>query len=331
MSISFGSSRRGPRARPVRDGGCCTPERGKTSAKNATASPVLATATSHARNCVAVPGGKALLGTAHPLIAEDCEGPPAKRRVRDLWWEQGAISVGQFRRFVLSTGYVTVAERYGWSFVFYTHVPGGAEGTLGVDGLEWWRRIDGATWAKPTGPDGPDPEDDMPATHVAHEDAAAFAAWAGGRLPREAEWEHAARGGLCDVRYPWGNREPDDRDFMPCNIWQGTFPQEDTGADGFAGPAPVLNFEPNGYGLHNMVGNVWEWTAEPFRVRSASRTAQAVNRQAKGRKLLKGGSFLCHRSYCHRYRIAARTGNTPDSTSGHTGFRVVYDRPSQAG
>lgn len=273
-----------------------------------------------------MPGGAALLGTDAPLISEDCEGPLVKKRVRHLWWERGAISIGQFKAFVQATGYVTVAEQFGWTFVFHTHLPGGAVGTLGIDGLEWWRRIDGANWAYPVGPDGPEAHADMPATHIAHTDATAFASWAGGRLPKEAEWEHAARGGLEDVRYPWGDAEPDDTGFQPCNIWQGEFPSHDTGADGYAGPAPVISFDPNGYGLYQMVGNVWEWTADPFRVRSSTKAARALNAQARGQRLLKGGSFLCHRSYCHRYRIAARSGNTPESTSAHTGFRIVYDR-----
>lgn len=251
--------------------------------------------------------------------------------MKDLWWEREATSVAQFRRFVEATGYVTVAERFGWSFVFHSHVPGGAEGTLGNDGLEWWRRIDGANWHHPLGPDGASRQDDRPVTHVAHPDAEAFARWAGGRLPSEAEWEHAARGGLGDVRYPWGDREPNDTDFFPCNIWQGRFPDEDKAMDGFDGLAPVTSMAPNGYGLHHMVGNVWEWTAAPFRLRSSSTAARKRNRQLKGQRLLKGGSFLCHRSYCHRYRIAARTGNTPDSTSEHTGFRVVYDHAPQSG
>lgn len=273
-----------------------------------------------------MPGGKAIVGTADPLIALDGEGPARAKRVNKLWWERGAICVAQFQRFVRDTGYQTLAERFGWSFVFYSHVPDGPEKTLGIDGQEWWRKLHGASWIRPQGPDAPVAEDDMPVVHIAFPDAVAFARWAGGRLPHEAEWEHAARGGLGDVRYPWGDAEPDDTSFLPCNIWQGTFPTRDTGADGFAGPAPAKSFPANGYGLHNMVGNVWEWTADPFRVRSNTRAARTINDQARGQRLLKGGSFLCHRSYCHRYRIAARTGNTPDSTSGHTGFRVVYDR-----
>ncbi len=310
---------------------CCTPSRDGTEISPASTTPVDRHSATHARNCVAVPGGRALVGTKKPLLAADGEGPLVTQRVRDLWWERGATSIGQFRRFVDATGYVTLAERYGWSFVFHTHVPGGAEGTLGIEGLEWWRRIDGATWQYPVGPDGPRGENDMPATHIAHADAEAFARWAGGRLPSEAEWEHAARGGLGDVRYPWGDEEPDDNNFFPCNIWQGRFPDEDTAMDGFDGPAPVTSLSANGYGLHHMVGNVWEWTAAPFRLRSSTAAARKRNVQMKGQRLLKGGSFLCHRSYCHRYRIAARTGNTADSTSEHTGFRVVYDQPPQSG
>lgn len=308
---------------------CCTPQRKAGDAAPLPSAQPIRNSGQHARNCVPVPGGRAIVGTKNPLIADDGEGPLVHQRVRDLWWERGAISIGQFRRFVEDTGYVTLAERYGWSFVFHSHVPGGAEGTLGIDGLEWWRRIDGATWDRPVGPEGPPGEDDLPATHIAHPDAVAFASWAGGRLPSEAEWEHAARGGLGDVRYPWGDEEPDDIACFPCNIWQGRFPNRNTAMDGYEGAAPVTSFAANAHGLHHMVGNVWEWTAAPFRLRSSTSAARRKNQQLKGQYLLKGGSFLCHRSYCHRYRIAARTGNTPDSTSEHAGFRVVYDQPPQ--
>jgi formylglycine-generating enzyme required for sulfatase activity len=165
-----------------------------------------------------------------------------------------------------------------------------------------------------------------PVAHVSWADARAFAAWCGGRLPTEAEWEHAARGGLPDPVYPWGDEEPDDRRIL-CNIWQGRFPDENTAADGFAGTSPVRAFPPNGAGLFDMAGNVWEWTADPFRIASLGSAAAARNRDAaRGRqKVLKGGSFLCHRSYCHRYRIAARSGLPPDSASSNVGFRIVHE------
>lgn len=273
-----------------------------------------------------MPGGPAMLGTNQPVIRDDFEAPLICKSVKPLWWERGTISIAQFQQFCDATGYVTLADRLGWSFVFYSHLPDAGQGTLGVAGMEWWRRVDGANFANPKGPGLGQSDHDLPATHIAWEDAKAYAAWSGGRLPKEVEWEHAARGGQGDVRYPWGDKEPDDMRFLPCNIWQGEFPKYDTGADGFSGPAAVTAFAPNGYGLYQMVGNVWEWTAEPFRVRSTSKVGRQINSVSKERKLLKGGSYLCHRSYCHRYRIAARTGNTPDSTSGHTGFRVVYDR-----
>ena len=126
------------------------------------------------------------------------------------------------------------------------------------------------------------------------------------------------------MKFPWGDAEPDDSALFPCNIWQGRFPDRNTGADGYTGTAPARSFEPNAFGLYNMVGNVWEWTAEPFRIRSLKKRARAREDGMKGFMLLKGGSHLCHRSYCYRYRIAARSGNSPDSTTTHQGLRLVW-------
>ena len=153
----------------------------------------------------------------------------------------------------------------------------------------------------------------------------AFAKWAKGRLPTELEWEHSARGGLGDVRFPWGGHEPNDTDSFPCNIWQGKFPETDLGRDGYVGTAPSLSFGPNGYGLYNMVGNGWEWTSQSFKVKSLKKSVVAAHAGKEGFKLTKGGSFLCHASYCYRYRIAARSGVSPDSSATHQGFRLVYD------
>ncbi|WP_226782134.1 formylglycine-generating enzyme family protein [Oceaniglobus trochenteri] len=305
---------------------CCTPTAGArapdapaTFDANARMDPSL-------RDCVPVPGGTSLIGTDRPVILPDEESPLRRARVKPLWWERGTTTNAAFARFVAATGYQSEAERFGWSFVFWMHVPEALNTTRAVDGLEWWRRVDGACWAHPTGPEGPPADPDHPVVHMSWADARAYAGWAGGRLPREAEWEHAARGGLGDVRYPWGDREPDDTEFMPCNIWQGDFPRTNTCADGHSATAPAISFAPNGYGLFNMVGNVWEWSGDPFRLRSLKKTAR--NAAPHGpQKMLKGGSFLCHASYCHRYRIAARTGNTPDSATTHMGFRVVYDSP----
>ena len=138
-------------------------------------------------------------------------------------------------------------------------------------------------------------------------------------------WNSAEIRDLGDVPFPWGGRLPDDVSFMPCNIWQGTFPSLNTQADGYATTAPAQSFEPNGYGLFNMCGNVWEWAHDPYKIRSLSKKARNHAAAMKGRKVLKGGSYMCHQSYCFRYRIPARVGNTPDTTTAHQGFRLAFD------
>jgi len=281
----------------------------------------------HAGDKIHIPGGTAMIGTATPSLHGDGEGPIRYKKIAPFALSATTVTNREFAQFIDATGYVTEAERYGWSFVFWSQVPEHIGETHGVAGVEWWRRVDGATWRETFGPGDPvaDRRPDHPVVHVSWNDAAAYAKWAGGRLPTEAEWEHAARGGAGDVLYPWGMKDPNDTDTFPCNIWQGRFPDHDAGADGFAGTAPARSFEPNPYGLYNLVGNVWEWTSEPFRIRSQKKAARALQAQMKGYKLTKGGSYLCHKSYCYRYRIAARTGNSPDSTTTHTGFRMAWD------
>lgn len=280
---------------------------------------------------IRLPGGRSLLGTRKPLLAMDGEGPLREVKIRPFAIDPYAVTNDWFARFIADTGYVTEAERFGWSFVFHALLPEDAAPTQGVVGAVWWRNVPGACWHAPEGP-GSDLTDrhNHPVVQVSLNDARAFAHWAGARLPTEAEWEHAARGGRGDVRYPWGDREPEEHGFLPCNIWQGDFPEHNTAADGWIGTCPVDAFEPNAYGLFNMCGNVWEWCDQPMRIRSAKKLLRHANVDAARRGLMlgKGGSYLCHSSYCHRYRIAARTGNTPDSAAGHIGFRVIYDLPS---
>jgi formylglycine-generating enzyme len=205
--------------------------------------------------CVGLPGGTVMVGTDRPVFKAAAEGPPRQVKVRPFVIDPFAV-----------TNHLSDAERWDWSYVFFSFVDGDAERLERPAAAPWWRKVDGATWRTPYGP-GSSLEGllDHPVVHVSWNDAAAFAAWAGGRLPGEAEWEHAAKGGLADARYPWGDDEPGDAAPFRCNIWQGRFPDEDIAADGYAGTAPVDAFAANGYGLHQMVGNVWEWCApSPF-------------------------------------------------------------------
>lgn len=277
-------------------------------------------------NSVDIPSGNAFLGTRDPIIAIDGEGPLRRRKVARFKIDPETVTVLRFAAFVKDTGYQTDAELMGNSLVFEGLLPKDAPPSQAVAAAPWWRQIDGACWHMPVGKVAQvlvSPDD--PVQHISWNDATAFAHWVGGRLPTEVEWEHAARGGLGDVRYPWGDRDPDDKEFFPCNIWQGNFPRTNTAADGYIGPAPARSFKSNGYGLYNMVGNVWEWTSEPFKVRSLKKNVKREHAGKTGFKLSKGGSFLCHSSYCFRYRIAARSGTSPDTSTSHQGFRIAYD------
>ena len=304
---------------------CCTPSRPAGPADEA-APAIPARGGPIPADVVAIPGGSALVGTNSPAIAQDGEGPLRRVRLKPFRMSATTVTNAQFADFVAATGYRTEAERFGWSFVFWAQTGEAMSETRGVAGIEWWRQVHGATWAQPNGPGSAAAcLPDHPVVQVSWNDARAYAAWSGGRLPTEAEWEHAARGGLGDVPFTWGEAEPDDTDFTPCNIWQGRFPATNTMTDGYFTTAPARSFQPNGYGLYNMLGNVWEWTADPFRIRSLKRQLRARMAAKQGEKLSKGGSFLCHRSYCYRYRIAARSGTSPDSSTTHQGFRVVWD------
>lgn len=270
---------------------------------------------------------KSWAGTRSPVIPDDGEGSFRRAALRAFSMECHAVSVARFAAFVSETGYRTEAEEIGWSYVFRGLLsrPDAADVLGGYDKAGWWWAIRGAYWRFPSGPEEPAAPDDHPVTQVSWNDARAFAAWAGGRLPTEVEWEHAARGGLDERRYPWGDSEPTDEDAY-CNIWQGRFPDLNTCIDGYYGTAPVNAFSPNLAGVYNTSGNVWEWTADNFRIASLKSKAKGRNAESKrhGERLLKGGSFLCHPSYCWRYRIAARTGRAADTAASHTGFRLVH-------
>jgi formylglycine-generating enzyme required for sulfatase activity len=277
---------------------------------------------------VRLAGGEFLMGADdREGFPDDGEGPVRSVRLSPYFVDETAVTNDAFAAFVRATGYVTDAERFGWSFVFWMLLPRDFEETRAVARAPWWRRVDGACWRNPEGPKSElDGRGAHPVVHVSHDDARAYCAWAGKRLPTEAEWEHAARGGLVQQRFPWGD-ELTPGGVHRCNVWQGEFPTTNTAEDGFVGTAPVRSYPPNGFGLYEMVGNVWEWCADFFDpVFDRRRTRVDPKGPDRGTtRVIRGGSYLCHASYCNRYRVAARSSNEPAASTGHMGFRCVAD------
>jgi formylglycine-generating enzyme len=287
---------------------------------------------------VTVPGGGFWMGSDHPdAFAADGEGPVRRVELPPFRIDAKAVTNAQFAAFVKATGHVTEAERFGWSYVFHLFVPAAAraDALAGVvPQARWWRAIRGASWRAPEGRTSSVGErPSHPVVHVSWNDASAYADWAGKRLPTEAEWERAARGGLDRAQYPWGD-ELTPRGQHRCNIWQGTFPTTNTAEDGHVGTAPVDAYRANAYGLFNTSGNVWEWCGDWFSPdwhaveRPETRVDPRGPATGPGR-VMRGGSYLCHRSYCNRYRVAARTMSPPDSTTGNLGFRCAADAPAR--
>jgi formylglycine-generating enzyme len=297
-----------------------------------------------------VPGGSFRMGSAD-FYPE--ERPVAWVSVDGFWMDDHPVTVAEFRRFVKATGHVTVAEAapdpadypgadpallVPGSLVFHS-----SDGPVDLrDVQNWWRWVPGADWRQPEGPDSNvHGRERHPVTHVAYEDAVAYAAWAGKSLPTEAEWERAARGGLDGAAYCWGDDFAPKGRFM-ANTWQGRFPWENLRLDGYSGTSPIRSFPPNQFGLYDMAGNVWEWTLDFFaphrrdettkaccvphnpRVDSAEQS-YAPNRPGGRipRRVIKGGSHLCAPTYCLRYRPAARQGETVETSTTHIGFRCI--------
>jgi len=288
-----------------------------------------------------IPGGRFTMGSNFHYPEER---PARTVEVAGFWIERTPVTNRAFARFVAQTGYVTVAEQppraedypgappenlRAGSLVFESPMA-----PVRLDGPpSWWHFIHGADWMHPQGPDSSIAGcEDHPVVHVAWADVTAYAAWAGMALPTEIEWERAGRGGLDGAIFAWGDElAPDGRAMA--NIWQGQFPYREDGADGWRGTSPVGSYPPNGFGLHDMIGNVWEWTSDwwsksptsgaPCCATSRHASACAGDPLQIARKVLKGGSHLCAPNYCRRYRPAARHPHPIDTSTSHVGFRCV--------
>jgi sulfatase modifying factor 1 len=333
-------------------------EQAKVSELQPTAGRSVPTLNEPPKGMVWIPGGQFVMGT-DAEVGWDDEKPAHEVRVDGFWMDATEVTNAQFRKFVEATGYVTTAERKPSLEEIMSQVPPGTpppsddvlvpgsmvftvpKGEVDLrDFSGWWNWVPGANWRQPEGPrSNLDGRENHPVVHISWFDASVYARWAGKRLPTEAEWECAARGGLVNKTYAWGDESPRGSQAL-ANIWQGEFPGRNTKEDGFAGTAPVKSFKPNGYGLYDMAGNVWEWCADYYDRGLHQRLAAGptpVNPAGPDRtidpqkpyeiqRVQKGGSFLCHESYCLRYRPSARHGCSPDTGMSHVGFRCVMSK-----
>lgn len=318
---------------------------------------------------IPIPGGTYKRGLDHPRFPD--EGPAHEVTVSSFLLDAHEVTNDQFAAFVKATGYVTQAEK-GWSAkdfpqsppdqlkpgaMVFSPPPAAVQKSTPQAHWQWWRFVEGASWRQPTGPDSNlVGKGDHPVVCLTWDDASAYAKWVKKRLPTEAEWERAARGGLPHALFSWGEKAKPDPKKWPANIFTGTFPHDDTAADGFAGTAPVKSFSPNGYGLYDMAGNVWEFCADFYRPDAYASFLQNPHPNPTGPRqgiseptvnyflhhnrypapgllpkphplsqlrVVKGGSFLCHHSYCLRYRPAGRHHSEGLAPTNHTGFRCA--------
>jgi formylglycine-generating enzyme required for sulfatase activity len=273
---------------------------------------------------VLLPGGSFVMGDKG-LYRE--EGPPRRIAVRPFWIDTHEVTNAQFRTFVKATGYVTQAERRPDPADYpdiapEKLVPGGAvfvaRPDAGADPREWWRFVAGADWRHPTGPGSSiEGKDHYPVVQISWADARAYSDWAGRALPDEAQWEYAARGGTGGTTFAWGD-QPTVDGKPQANNWQGVFPEYDSGEDGHAGLAPVGCYPANPFGLHDMIGNVWEWTSSAWTPDHSVAAGQRAPLM-----VIKGGSYLCADNYCLRYRPPARQPGDAGMGSSHIGFRTI--------
>ncbi|HFI0463104.1 TPA: formylglycine-generating enzyme family protein [Streptococcus suis] len=280
-----------------------------------------------------IPAGTYLIGgSSQHGFKTDLEDQEVHVTIPEFFMSSTTVTNAEFAKFIEATGYVTDAQKIGYSFVFHLLAEDQSRVDLQVQPFDWWLDVPGADWAHPFGPNSNlDGLLDHPVVHVSHNDAVAYCRWAGHRLPTEAEWEIAAKAGSLNKIFPWGDDSPGP---LPshCNTWQGQFPYQNSLDDGFLGTAPVQTYPPNDYGLYQMIGNVWEWCANPGKIdlrnfKHLDGPGFWANIQGPSNQTfaLKGGSFLCHDSYCQRYRIAARNANTAMTSASNIGFRTLKD------
>lgn len=310
-----------------------------------------------------IPGGKFTMGSEDET-ATRVEGPEYLVEVSGFWMDTHEVTNAEFREFIEATGYKTIAERpVDWEELKKQLPPGTPRppeealqpGSLVFtpphqavpldDYSRWWAWQTGADWQHPHGPGSSiEGKDNYPVVHIAYEDAQAYADWAGKRLPTEAEWEYAARGGKGNEAFAWGDELMPDGKYL-ANFFQGNFPYNNNGQDGFTGAAPIKSFKPNGYGLYDMIGNVWEWSSDWYRPDTHARNQLAGMAACKNptgpessydptepyaeKRVIKGGSFLCSEQYCSNYRPSARMATSIDSGQEHLGFRCVKDANAQ--
>lgn len=309
---------------------CCSPSRTSPPLSDTTSTcDVPFRSQRDAREYVELAGGEFLMGDPYDEgYRTDGERPVHRVEVAPFAITATTVTNTEFAEFVSDTGFVTDAERFGSSAVFHLAVKAPVSDMLGrAPGAPWWIDVRGADWAHPSGSRSHWADAGLgghPVVHISWHDAVAYCSWAGGRLPTEAEWEFSARGGQKGRRYPWGDElTPNGEDR--CNIWHGRFPESNTLSDGFLTTAPVRSFPENDFGLFEVAGNVWEWCADwfsPSYYRRSPRQNPLGPRDGTSR-VTRGGSYLCHHSYCNRYRLAARSANTPESSTGNCGFRMV--------